>query len=304
VVNSPRQLWSVAGFLDVAIEGVFGLTDDDRVEPKLPVSLVPTLFGEADHIELQLRDRRITLRRPAVLDGDLLVAGSTRQDGNHTVVTLKAIDVPGQPLRTDAPLYAPATPPAPTVEAAGDDWHVHSPGKGVLYVNGRRHGPIDGSTTLARTAALQCFRVTHVDADGIESLPSPQVCRGDMSRVAGAWPRGWTAPATGSYRAMLDYANPHGPINTGITAAVKWLVVDCGDGAAQRVPLVMPHSEGRQLSTHGSFTAQAGARCRFSLEDGFNMSYLRHNVHYTGGAGGDAGALNEADIGALLIAPL
>jgi hypothetical protein len=304
VVNSPRQLWSVAGFLDVAVEGVFGLTGDGRIEPKLPVSLVPMLFGDGDRIDLQLHDRRITLRRPATLDGNLLVAGSTRQEGNHTVVTLKAIEVPARPLRTDAPLYAPATPPAPAVEPDGDRWRVHSPGKGVLYVNGRRHGPIDGDAAIARTSALQCFRVTHVDAHGIESLPSPEACAGDTRRVAGTWPRSWTAPATGRYRAMLDYANPHGPTNTGITAAVKWLAVDCGDGAPQRLPLVMPHSEGRQHSTYGEFSAKAGVRCRFSLEDGFNMSYLRHNAHYTCGAGGEAGPLNEADVGELLIAPL
>jgi hypothetical protein len=304
VVNSPRQLWSVAGFLDVAIEGVFGLTDDGRIEPKLPVSLVPMLFGDADHIDLQLHDRRITLRRPASLDGNLLVAASTQQDGHHTVVMLKAIDVPERHLRTDAPLYAPATPAAPTVEADGTHWRVRSPGKGVLYVNGRRHGPIDGSATLARTASLQCIRVTHVDGRGIESLPSPEACPGDRVHVAGAWPRHWTAPANGNYRALLDYANPHGPINTGITAAVKWLVVDCGDGASQRLPLVMPHSDGRQTSTWGDFTAKAGARCRFDLQDGFNMSYLRHNAHYTGGEGGDAGPLNGADVGDLLIAPL
>ncbi|MGN2250061.1 Six-hairpin glycosidase-like protein [Frateuria sp. GZRe14] len=304
VVNSPRQLWSVAGFLDVAIEGVFGLTDDGRVEPKLPVSLVPMLFGEADHIDLQLHDRRITLRRPAALDGNLLVAGSTQQDGRHTMVMLKAIKVPERPLRTDAPLYAPATPAAPTVEADGDHWRVRSPGKGVLYVNGRRHGEIDGSTTLARNTSLQCIRVTRVDTHGIESLPSPEACPGDRAHVTGAWPRHWTAPASGRYRALLDYANPHGPINTGITAAVKWLLVDCGDGAPQRLPLVMPHSDGRQHSTWGEFSAKAGASCRFSLEDGFNMSYLRHNAHYTGGEGGASGPLNEADVGDLLIAPL
>jgi hypothetical protein len=304
VVNSPRQLWSVAGFLDVAMEGVFGLTSDGRIEPKLPVSLVPMLFGDADHIELQLHDRRITLRRPATLDGNLLVAGGTRQEGNHTVVTLKAIKVPEPASRTDAPLYAPATPAAPRVEPDGDHWRVSSPGKGVLYVNGRRHGTIDGGTTLARTAALQCIRVTRVDAHGLESLPSLATCPGGRERVAGTWPRSWTAPTTGSYRVLLDYDNPHGPINTGVTAAVKWLVVDCGDGSPQRLPLVMPHSDGRQQSTWGDFRARAGARCRFSLEDGFNMSYLRHNAHYTGGTGGEKGPLNEADIGDLLIAPL
>jgi len=174
----------------------------------------------------------------------------------------------------------------------------------VLYVNGRRHGEIDGSTTLARNTSLQCIRVTRVDTHGIESLPSPEACPGDRAHVAGAWPRHWTAPASGRYRALLDYANPHGPINTGITAAVKWLLVDCGDGAPQRLPLVMPHSDGRQHSTWGEFSAKAGASCRFSLEDGFNMSYLRHNAHYTGGEGGASGPLNEADVGDLLIAPL
>ena len=304
VVNSPRQLWSVAGFLDLAIEGVFGLGADGRVEPKLPVSLVPMLFGNADHIDLQLRDRRITLRRPSTLDGNLLVAASSRQDGRDTVVTLKAVKVPERPLRTDAPLYAPATPAAPTVEAVGGNWRVRNQGKGVLYVNGRRHGPIDGGATLPRTASLQCIRVTRVNDHGIESLPSPEVCPGDRVHVGGTWPRTWRAPISGRYRAKLDYANAHGPINTGITAGVKWLVVDCGDGAPQRLPLVMPHSAGRQTSTWGDFTAKAGAQCRFSLEDGFNMSYLRHNAHYTGGTGGDAGPLNAADIGDLQIAPL
>jgi len=302
VVNSPRQLWSVAGFLDVAIEGVFGLTDDGRVEPKLPVSLVPMLFGDADHIDLQLRDRHITLRRPHRLHGNLLVTGTEQQEGNHTVVQLKGIEVPTHEPASP-PLFAPPTPPAPSVQAEGDQWRVRTNGKAMLYVDGQRHGPIDGEATLPRTAALPCLRVTQRDAQGIESLPSPAACAGTMQRVGDAWPRRWTAPATGSYRVMLDYANPHGSIETGVTAAVKMLVVDCGDGAPQRVPLVMPHSVGRQLSTEASFHARAQAQCRFSLEDGFNMSYLSHNAHYTGGAGGSSGPLNDADIGELLIAP-
>jgi len=34
------------------------------------------------------------------------------------------------------------------------------------------------------------------------------------------------------------------------------------------------------------------------------MSYLGHFAHYTGGSGGSDGALNQADVHALLIAPL
>jgi hypothetical protein len=48
VVDSPRQLWSVAAYLAAVSEGVFGLTEDGRVEPKLPVSLVPAQHPVAD----------------------------------------------------------------------------------------------------------------------------------------------------------------------------------------------------------------------------------------------------------------
>ena len=102
----------------------------------------------------------------------------------------------------------------------------------------------------------------------------------------------------------LSYRNDHGPINTGITAAVKQLAVRCEGSPAQTVPMVMPHSTGEQLSTTAQFSANAGAHCRFTLEQGFNMSYLAHNAHYTGGAGGGSGPLNDADIGALRIVPL
>ena len=68
--------------------------------------------------------------------------------------------------------------------------------------------------------------------------------------------------------------------------------------------LVMPHSEGRQQSTYGVFDAHAGQRCTFVLKPGFNMSYLSHFAHYTGGKGGIDGPMNEADIGDLWVTPM
>ena len=148
------------------------------------------------------------------------------------------------------------------------------------------------------------MRATRVDAHGLESLPSPATCVGPVDQAGGDWPRHWTAPATGDYRVSLDYANDHGPITTGITAAVKMLAVHCDGSDEQRLPIVMPHSVRAQPSTWGRFTAKVGASCQFDLDDGFNMSYLAHFAHYTGGAGGSAGALNQADVHDLLIAPL
>ncbi len=304
VVDSPRQLWSVAGYLDMVTEGVFGLTDDGRVVPKIPVSLVPMLFGARQRITLQLPDRRITLVRPEAVRGNLLIADAARHTGNHTTVTLKAIMVPTAPLRTDAPMYAPATPVAPTVARAGDSWRVDADGaRGVLYVDGERFGKPGARWTLPASPARRCLRVTRLGEDGIESLPSRQTCMGDVTSLSGSWPRAWTAPIVGRFRVRLDYDNDHGPINTGITAAVKRLAVRCGNAPAQTYPMVMPHSVGEQASTFADFDiGTIGAHCTFAVEQGFNMSDLAHFAHYTGGAGGSAGPLNAARIGTLHIA--
>jgi hypothetical protein len=329
VVDSPRQLWSVAGYLDMVTEGVFGLTEDGGIKPKLPASLVPMLFGTRGAITLQLPGRTITLKLPQHLDGNLLVAGGVDHDGKNVVVALKAIKVPALPLRTDAPLYAPATPAAPHVTRTGNAWHVQAEGdRDVLYVDGKRFGrpgamwtlpPASfapgASTSPAAQATLgangtggfrayRCLRVTQLGRDGIESLPSLATCEGDASQVTGTWPRTWKAPRAARYRIWFDYANDHGPINTGVTAAVKRLAIACAGSPKQTVPIVMPHSVGEQPSTTGAFTTKAGAHCTFALQQGFNMSDLANFAHYTGGAGGSEGPLNDAKIGALHIAPL
>jgi hypothetical protein len=303
VVDSPRQLWSVAAYLDMVSEGVFGLTADGDVQPKLPVSLVPMLFGERDSISLQMPERTITLRRPRNLHGSLLVAGRTVQHGTETIVTLKAIAAPVVVLRTEAPLYAPAAPPAPTVTADNKGWRVQVDGKAVLYADGQLVGEIDGSTYIAQGGKPPCVSATRKGANGIESLHSPIVCGGDPVELDDSWPRSWKAPDAGRYRVTLRYENNHGPVNTGVTAAVKMLVMDCDGGGQQRVPIVMPHSVGDQQSTYGIVTVKAGAQCRFDLQQGFNMSDLSHFAHYTSGKGGIEGPLNDARISDLLITP-
>lgn len=304
VVDSPRQLWSVAGYLDMVIGGVFGLGDDGSIAPKLPVSWLPQLFGENKQISLDLAGQRITLVRPEKLHGDLLVAKSQRRDGDETVVELTAIASGAAPLRMDAPLFAPATPAAPVVVETPQGRQVTLADKAVLYVDGRRHGVVDGKTTLPTPASMQCLQVATLGKDGLESLPSAETCKGPEIHVDSAWPREWQATTTGKFRVSLAYGNDHGPINTGITAGVKLLDIRCDGAAPQRFPLVMPHSDGVQRSTSATFTASAGARCHFSLEQGFNMSFLRHNAHYTGGQGGVDGPVNDATIEGLLIAPV
>lgn len=303
VVDSPRQLWSVAAYLDMVTEGVFGLMPDGRIEPKLPVSLVPMLFGNRDSISLHLAKKTITLHRPRDLHGDLLVADKVTRHGEETEVSLKVIDTPAGPLRMDAPLYAPIAPAAPTIAADNKGWRVQTEGKAVLYADGQRVGTIDGETYIAQGAVPPCISVTHADAQGLESLHSPTVCASQPVAVSEHWPRAWTAPVNGHYRVYLRYENRHGSIVTGVTAAVKMLAVQCAGTQPQRFPIVMPHSIGEQSSTYGVFAAKAGAVCTFRLDQGFNMSDLSHFAHYTGGKGGVDGPLNDAQIGDLIIMP-
>ena len=280
VVDSPRQLWSVAGYLDMVVRGIFGLEDDGRLAPQLPASLVPMLFGSGRQISLCMDGRCIVLYRPASLGGALLVAGHIQHQGGATEVRLVAAPARAAPPPMSAPMYLAAAPPTPPLPAAAGT--------------------------------------------------------GPAARVGGAWPRHWTALRRGEYVAWLDYSNRHGPINTGITAAVKRLEVRCTGESRQVLPVVMPHSEGWQASTTVRFAADAGASCAFSLLRGFNMSDLAQFAHYTGapppptpGAtakaptaahpdsaagrpvrprafanGGVTGPLDSARIGALRIAPL
>ena len=305
VVDSPRQLWSVAGYLDMVIRGVFGLRTDGAVHPELPVSLAPMLFGSGRTIALDLGPRRIILRRPARLTGNLLVAGAVHRRGGRTEVQLIATRSAEPPPPSLTPLYLPPTPARPGVTAAGRDWRIGADvQRGVLYLNGRRLGRLAAHRMIARTGDLQCFSVTARGHDGFESLHSPETCVGPQQTVAGAWPLPWTAPRSGMYVAWLTYDNPHGPISTGITAAVRRMRMICAGSAPQEHAVVMPQSRGEQSSTVVRFRARAGALCRFALAGGFNMSDLAHFAYYTGGQGGASGPLNSATIDSVHVAPL
>lgn len=92
VVNSQRQLWSVAAYLSMVHDVVFGMEADDRglrFRPWLPVSLRESLLPNADTLVLDgvaYRGKTLTVvlrlppRGPAG-EGGVLVPSSVRLDG-------------------------------------------------------------------------------------------------------------------------------------------------------------------------------------------------------------------------------
>jgi len=113
----------------------------------------------------------------------------------------------------------------------------------------------------------------------------------------------------GKYAIEVVYNNAHGDISTGVTNAVKTVVVkDEGGNEVDRGVVQMPIVEQRdgsnplRTSTEMVVELQPGSY-RMELADYFNMSYLQSNATYTG-EGGQSGALNKASIAGFRVVAL
>ncbi|MHC2114292.1 glucosidase family protein [Stenotrophomonas geniculata] len=301
VVNSERQLWSVAGYLAMVTEGVFGVQDDGRVQPKLPVALVPELFGTHPRITLEANGKRYVLERPQNVGDGLLVAGRTTTRGSTTTVQLVAAPAATGFAATtaDANVRAPATPVAPQAPRKGTGWNVAVAADQVLWKDGKAVTASNGVVRINDDGLQHCLSLTRREGT-LESLHSPMLCVGPQQVLKGKERWQFTSAKAGQVRLRLQYRNPNGPINTGVTAAVKQLVLQCPGQPLQRHTVAMPHSVAVQDSTSATFAVPKGP-CTVALEEGFNMSALQHFAHYTGGKGGRDGVLNHAQVQALKV---
>ncbi|WP_368865390.1 Six-hairpin glycosidase-like protein [Stenotrophomonas maltophilia] len=304
VVNSERQLWSVAGYLAMVTEGVFGVQDDGRVQPKLPAALVPELFGTHPRITLEANGKRYVLERPQNVGDGLLVAGRTTTRGSTTTVQLVAAPAATGFAATtaDANMRAPATPVAPQALRRGAGWNVPVAADQVLWKDGKAVTDSNGVARISDDGLQHCLSLTRREGT-LESLHSPMLCVGPQQVLKGEQRWQFTSAKAGQVRLRLQYRNPNGPINTGVTAAVKQLVLQCPGQPLQRHTVAMPHSVAVQDSTSATFAVPKGP-CTVALEEGFNMSALQHFAHYTGGKGGREGVLNQAQVKALTLAPV
>lgn len=120
----------------------------------------------------------------------------------------------------------------------------------------------------------------------------------DALELAAIRPR-WT----GLHRVQLVYGNGAGPINTGITCAVKRVrIYDAAGALVHEGTIAMPHLADWarwEESTTTDVELQADQTYSILIEDDWNMSYFAHFTPYTGGLGGGAGSFNRVNIHAL-----
>jgi alpha-glucosidase len=383
VINSQRQLWSVAGYLGMVLDTLWGVAVEHgklAVRPWLPGSLMHALISAQR--SMTLHDLRVlgsavtvTLELPQTwpatgwleaetvsLNGEPLERGAAMIDLrrllpnrlNEIRVTMRPVAGAAHAIAripfddssrlTEAQQRRVFAPPPPvllaaTHEAAGVNltWQGVVPGASVR-INRNGEALAAGGAARAgqftddsiREPGAACYSLAQrFDDTGLSSLPSREMCVTDAAAVpltpndgsaasvvegvaqyvdwgfpAQELRSSFTAPVSGWYRFELKYANAHGPINTGVTAAVKAMTARCGGDAEQSGSVVMPHTAPAGswgFSTGFFFKAQAGDACELKVADGFNMSYLESFAHYTAGEGGRSGALNRAAIAAAQI---
>ena len=304
VINSRRQLWSVAGYLSMVQDVVFGMEntmEGIRFQPFITAQMRNDTFGAGDRVELRnfmYRDTRNTVRihLPPVnslTNGVYAIRSMTlngKQAGNGFIGAnvLKAdnqwdiyLHVPEQaqessPLRmvdvTDKrTLYGPVQPTWDADRQGGitvengrlmlhyqhiDSEHVafniYRDGK-LIAKEIKQTSWVDESST-GHFMAAHCYAVEAVDLEsGNASHLTPFRCyypdeqrlvisARDMKNrggklVSGHHFEGWGQPSdelvvkeftvdsSGRYVIRAKFSNGSGPVNTGITCAVKKLEV-------------------------------------------------------------------------------
>ncbi len=385
VVNSQRQLWSVAGYLSMVHHTIFGLqaeADGLHVRPFVTAAMRDGMFrGTSELVLNEFRWRGATLTvilhlpdeagggmlqvTRATLDGEGLagpVVGALAPGAHRLDITLGAGSGDGSSLTTvsDAAwqnVFGPRTPRITSVRAGGGrvvldlSTSEASDVTWTIYRDGERVADgLPGTTTTwtdpthdASGPRSPCYvaELTFTSS-GNHSQHSPPACfwgagaarvtsidASMMTNVGGAGstshgrfhyePWGddghsltvpsFTPTQTGPHLLQLVFGNGAGGITTGITCAVKRLVVE--EVASGRVvaegPIVMPHLGDWSRWADSSFLRAeltAGTAYRIVIrgdDEVVNMSAFAHFERYTGGLGGRDGAFNRVNVAELKI---
>jgi hypothetical protein len=306
VLNSDRQLWSVAGGLAMQYRVLFGMRfrpDGLAFAPVVP----PAYAGERTLTNLRYRGAVLTVIvrgsgdgvARARLDGRPLARAEVPATltGAHTIEIAMNGRWPAGSVHVVPNRWAPETPVA-TLRGDTLAWAaIPGAARYGIYRDGRPAGSTaETRTRVAPAARVTEYQVMAVDSAGLESFLSEPVRLAPASAVTIARPRG--APPErehtgfsgagyvrltretntsvdvpvrvtcgGTYDVDARYANGSGPINTDAKAAIRTVLVD---GTPAGV-LVMPQ-RGLDLWNDWGY----GTALRLRLTPGAHVLTLRY----------------------------
>ncbi len=386
-VNSRRQLWSVAGYLSMVQDVVFGLEtswEGIRFRPFVTARLGREIFGETEVIEwrgfvYQGTRHLVRVHLPpvaafaqgvntverVVLNGKHIgpgfVASCDLRPANEWNIYLR----PPDPAKPDPPplatvdvederaLCGPVQPRwsegGPVVVSLEEDrlalhFEYNDPANTTVnvYRDGRLHAsgvrqarwidPDSGdyrdrvrpyqvaavdvrSGNVSHLTPARCYRTP----GQARVIPAASLRNTGGTLVAGHHFESWGQPGDeltalpltvgrrGHYLVQAEFSNGAGPVNTGITCAVKKLEIReavSGEIVAGGY-LVMPQSgDWQRFDLSSAVGADLDAGMEYVLrvaEDEYcrNMSCLESNARYTAAAGGGERSYNFVNIAAL-----
>ncbi|MGH8045664.1 MAG: MGH1-like glycoside hydrolase domain-containing protein [Chthoniobacterales bacterium] len=379
VINSRRQLWSVAGYLSMVQDVVFGLEtswDGIRFAPFITAKLRNETFQSAKAIELRnfpYRGTRNFVRVHLPTEGSFTAGVCTvdRVELNGKTVAGDFVAASALKPTNDweiflaAPSAGKDSPPVRNVNVASEraifgpsqpEWkgegitldhgrvelnYSHDDAANVsfnIYCDGKLRDQNVRQTKWMEdvggdspSQVVHCYAVQAVDLkSGNVSHPTPgRAWRGEDQQqiipatalknrggnLAGDHFENWGRPGDecvtknfevknpGRYLVRVEFSNGAGPVNTGVTCAVKKLDIRNSSGATVASGyVVMPQSgdwNRRDLSSVVNADFKRGDHYTIRIsEDEFsrNMSYLKNNERYTAGNGGGAASYNYVNI--------
>ncbi len=343
VVNSRRQLWSVAGFVGAVVQGIVGVRSTEAglaVDPKFD----PTIFANAENgraSEVRLENLLTPNGRVNLV---LSLGDSTGViNGGSTVPWAEVVDGASLEIEVNSGVentnweFSDDSTAASEVGVSVNANAVSVTAAADIYRDGERVASADGTWTDAapQSGVSHCYSAAPVGASHSQAGCNwgPSIER----RVAefpadtfvadgGTWGQSggrghwvdWgdpdhtlTSPIvvarhTGEHWFQWTYSNGAGPLNTGISAAVKMMrLIDANTGqtVAERV-MSFPHTPSWsdwQDSQVLTADLTAGQPVYVQLTDFQNMSYFEHFRPYTGGAGGGDSTFNRVNLAALKV---
>ena len=386
VVDSRRQLWSVAGYLAMVQNVIFGLEtswDGLRFRPFITAKIRNEIFGGTDQIELRNfnycgAQNLVRVHLPPVasanggvcpvdrieLNGEKIGGGfvprSALRATNQWDIYL-AVPKPSEspaPLRmvevtNERALFGPLQPTWDETQHGGitvadgklvlhyrqDDvanvtFNIYR--DGLLCALAVRETNWTDPASADYASRLHCYAVEAVDSesgnvsyltppcgylDAVAQVVIPASALGHQGGNLAdnhhfenwgrtndtLWTKNFKVPRDGRYAIRAEFSNGAGPVNTGITCAVKKLEL-CRAGSDKVMAfgyLVMPQSgDWKRWDWSSPVLANLAADTDYVIrisEDDIsrNMSYLKNNERYTAWPGGGDAGYNYVNISGL-----
>lgn len=258
VVNSDRQLWSVAGSLAMVYRVFFGIDfaeDGLHLNPVIPEALKGTYTLTNFHyrgaiLSITVNGYGGRVRRMTIDERETNPLVPASLNGRHAIVIeLDNRSHPGAPVHLVQHSVAPETPSALLTDGKLTWKPVADSSSYQVFRNGKFLSTVDENELPVDSAdALEELQAAALSSEGVESFLSEPVYAGGepitapgISSATYSAADGFVAleqsgvlglsisaevPADGRYAIAFRYANGSGPVNTGSRCAIRTLFID------------------------------------------------------------------------------